>query len=131
MNKQDIKNIKKRYLLWLYKTAKESLDKIERKFTQSEIDRLILKELEKQDKYNKVKKFIGEFRIYIQNKEKDGLSLKYENKDLNPDYLFLVLKLKAIEKTIISELGRVGLKQIKSHYEQEMTERILRSAENR
>ena len=129
MNKQDIKNLKKRYLLWLYKTTKEPLDKIERKFTQLEIDRFILKELEKRDTDNRVNKFSDEFKLYIQNKEKEGLGLKYKNKELKPEYLFLVLKLKTIEKAIIRELGKAGLEKIKSLYEKEMTERILKSAE--
>ena len=45
MDAKEIKNLKKRYLIWFYKTAKEALDKIERKFTQTEIDKFILKEL--------------------------------------------------------------------------------------
>ena len=45
MDAKEIKNLKKRYLIWFYKTTKEALDKIERKFTQMEIDKFILKEL--------------------------------------------------------------------------------------
>lgn len=125
MNKADLASLKKRYLFWLYKTTKEALDKIERKFTQIEIDRSILKDLEKQDKDNKIGKFIDEFRAYTQNKEKDGLSLKYENKELKPDCLFLVFKLKAIEKAIVKFFGKSGLKEIKDAYEKEMLKRIL------
>lgn len=125
MTMQDTQNLKKRYLIWLYKTTKEAQDKIERKFTQIEIDRSILKDLEKQDKDNKIGKFIDEFRAYIQNKEKDGLSLKYENKELKPDCLFLVLKLKAIEKAIAKIFGKPILNEIKDTYEKEMIKRIL------
>jgi hypothetical protein len=126
----DRKNLKKRYLIWLYKTTKEALDRIERKFTQLEIDRFILEELKKQDKNNQVEKFIREFEVYIQNKEKDGLSLKYSGKKLNPEYQFLILKLNAIEKAIIKNLGKNALTQIQSLYEKEMTERILKSTEH-
>lgn len=125
MNKADLASLKKRYLFWLYKTTKEAVDKIERKFTQLEIDRFILKDLEKQDKDNKAVKFIDDFRAYIQNKEREGLSLKYENKELKPDYLFSVLKLKAIEKAIAKFFGKSRIKEIKDAYEKEMQRRIL------
>lgn len=131
MDKIDLLNLKKRYLIWLYKTTKEAWDKIERKFTQIEIDRFILKEIEKEDKDKKLSKFIKEFKVYIQNKEKDGLALKYENKQLKPDYLFLVMKLKAIEKSVAKELGKETLKEVKSLYEKEMVERILKGTEQR
>jgi hypothetical protein len=131
MDKNDILNLKKRYLIWLYKTTKESLDKIDRKFTQLEIDRFIFKELEKSANNLKDKKFLEEFNAYIENKEKEGQKLKYEGKDLKPEYHFLVLKLKAIEKAITKELGTKGLEEIKSLYQKEMVERILRSTEHR
>ncbi len=127
MNRHDTLNLKKRYLIWLYKVAKEAQDKIERKFTQLEIDRFILKELEKENVH---KNFIAEFKQYIENKEKDGLGLKYKNNKLSPDYLFLASKLKAIEKAVIHELGKKALKEIKALYEKEMTERILKSTEH-
>ncbi len=130
MAKQDLKNLKKRYLIWLYTTTKEALDKIERKFTQLEIDKFILKELNKLDKSCKARQFIADFAAYIQNKEKEGLSLKYENKELRPDYYFLILKLKAVEKAIIKEAGKKFLEEIKLLYEMEMMERILKSTEH-
>ncbi len=130
MDRQDALNLKKRYLIWLYKTTKEALDRVERKFTQLEIDRFILKEIKKQDKSNGLAKFIEEFKVYIRNKEKDGLSLKFAGSKLKPEYQFLVLKLKAVEKAIIKNLGRGALNQIKSLYEKEMTERILKSTEH-
>ena len=130
MNKLDSKNLKKRYLIWFYKTAKEALDKVERKFTQSEIDRFILKELKKNNKEKTVEEFIAQFEEYVQKKEQDGLSLKFENKKLKPHYAFLVLKLEAVEKAIIKELGKKALDEIKLLYEMEMIERILRSTEH-
>ena len=130
MEKRDIKNLKRRYLIWFYKTTKEALDRIERKFTQAEIDRFILKELQKSDKSKKADKFIAEFQAYIRNKEKDGLALKLEGKNLKPEYYFLGLKLQATEKAISREFGRKALGQIKAQYEKEMTERILKSTEH-
>ena len=47
MDKKDEKNLRIRYLTWLYKTTKEAFDCYERKFTQLEIDEFILKEMEK------------------------------------------------------------------------------------
>ena len=128
--KQDLKNLKKRYLIWFYKATKEALDKIERKFTQVDIDRFILKELKKFDKHKIAGSFIAQFSDYIDKKEQDGLNLKFENKKLKPEYLFLVLKLQAIEKAIVKELGKKALDEIKRLYETEMTERILRSTEH-
>ena len=112
MNKQDVRNLRKRYLVWLYKTTKEAFDKYERKFTQTDIDKDLL------------------YREYISAKENSCLELKYQGKKTNPEFIFLDLKLNAIEKLITKELGRRGLEKIKAHYEQEMTKRILRSVEH-
>jgi hypothetical protein len=131
MEKQDILNLKKRYLIWLYKTTKEAWDKVERKFTQLDIDRAILDELNKLDSSKRAKSFIEGFANYIRNKEKEGLDLKYEGSKLKPDYYFLDLKLRAIEKVIVRELGKKALGEIKSLYEKEMTERILKSTEHK
>jgi len=130
MDKQEIKNLKKRYLVWFYKTCKEALDKIERKFTQLEIDNFVLQELKRQNRDKKLDKFIEEFKEYIRNKESDGLGLKYSGNTLKPEYLFLVAKLRAVEKAIAKELGKKALSEIKLLYEMEMTERILKSTEH-
>ena len=129
MNKKDLLNLKKRYLVWFYKTAKEALDKIERKFTQSQIDRLILKDLRQKEKPD-LKKLIDDFQSYIENKEKAGWDLKYAGESLKADYKFLSLKLEAIEKVIVKTLGAKALLEVKSLYEEEMTERILKSTEH-
>jgi len=130
MDKKEIKALKKRYLTWFYKTARETLDKIERKFTQLEIDKLILKELKAKSKDKKNDKFIAEFEAYILNKEMDGMELKFEGKQLKPEYVFLELKVKAIEKAIVKELGIKALDEIRTLYEKEMTRRILASTEH-
>lgn len=125
MEKEDIKNLKKRYLLWLYKTTKEAVEKIERKFTQLEIDKFIIKEIKRHGKDKGLEKLIREYSEYIENKEKEGINLKFERGALRPDYKFLVLKLKAIEKAIVRESGNTGLRKIKDNYNQEMLRRIL------
>jgi len=137
MNKQDVKNLRKRYLIWLYKTTKEEFDKYERKFTQTDIDKDLLLEMENQllgvylphEKAN-LEKFVNQYREYISGKEKACLELKYQGKKTNPEFIFLDVKLNAVEKLIVKELGRRGLERIKALYELEMVERILRSAEH-
>ena len=134
MNNQDIKNLKKRYFIWLYKTAKEAFDKDERKFTQVDIDKDILAEMEKEllgsylpHEKDAIQRQINDFQKYIENKERACSELRDQHKKINPDFIFLEIKLDAIEKIIARELGRRGLQEIRSLYEKEMTERILKS----
>ena len=134
MNNQDVKNLKKRYFIWLYKIAKEAFDKDERKFTQVDIDKDILAEMEKEllgsylpHEKDALQRHINDFQKYIENKEKTCSELRDQHKKINPDFIFLEIKLDAIEKVIVRELGRRGMDEIKSLYEKEMTERILKS----
>ena len=138
MNKQDVKNLRKRYFIWLYKTTKEEFDKYERKFTQTDIDKDLLLEMENQlmgaflpHEKEYLEKFVNQYREYISSKEKACLELKYQGKKTNPEFLFLDVKLNAIEKLIVKELGGRGLERIKALYEREMTQHILKSTESR
>lgn len=131
MNKQDVANLEERYLIWLYKTTKEAFDKYERKFTQMEIDEFILKEIEKElkDTYmpsekKALEKYVNDFRDYIAKKENACLKLKYKGKRTNPEFIFLDVKLEAIEKAIARELGKEALQEIKESYQQQMVKRI-------
>jgi hypothetical protein len=137
MNSQDVKNLKKRYFIWLYKTTKEAFDKFERKFTQTEIDKDILKEIENTlmgsylpHEKAELEKMVNSFQEYIAAKEKSCLELKYQGLKTNTEFIFLDVKLSAIEKLIVKEFGRRGLEEIKSLYEKEMTRRILRSTDH-
>lgn len=137
MDKQDVNSLTKRYLIWLYKTTKEAFDRYERKFTQLEVDELLLQEIEKELKASylpseakDLSKFVNDFRAYIAEKEKACLALKYKGKRTNPDFIFQDVKLNAIEAVIKKYLGAKGLTEIKKAYEKEMTERILRSTEH-
>jgi len=132
MDKQDEKNLKIRYLVWLYKTTKEAFDRYERKFTQLDIDESILKEMEQELKSSylpqekkQLEKFINGFRNYIAEKEKGCLKLKYKGKKTDPAFLFLDVKLNSIEKIIQDEFGKESLEEIKESYQQEMLRRIL------
>ena len=131
METQDLKDLKKRYLIWFYKVTKEALDRIERKFTQVQIDRFISAELKKQDKNRQLGKYIAEFDAYLANKEQEGFNLKFNGKELKPEYAFLSFKLKAIEKAVTREFGKKVLVELKSLYEEEMTQRILKSTEHK
>ena len=138
MDKQDVKNLKKRYLIWLYMTTKEAFDRYERKFTQFDIDEFMLFEMEKElkDAYlpagKKVfEKHINDFRDYIAKKEEICMKLKYKGKRINPEFLFLDIKLQAVEKAIVKELGSRALDEIKDFYEQEMTLKISRGVKHK
>ena len=138
MDKQDVANLKKRYLVWLYKTTKEAFDRYERKFTQLEVDEAILKgiEYEFKDSYllkekEELERYVNEYRNYIIEKEESCLKLKYKGKMINPEFIFLDAKLNAIEDIIRKEFGERALKEIKELYEQEMTRRILAAAEQK
>lgn len=138
MDSNDIKNLKKRYFIWLYKTTKEAFDKYERKFTQLDIDKSILSNMERGLKgaylpheKKALETDINKFKLYIEEKEKACLKLKYKGKKINPEFLFLDVKLGAIEKEITDELGNKSLEEIKSLYEEEMIERILKSKEHK
>ncbi len=132
MDKKDELNLKARYLVWLYKTTKEAFDRYERKFTQIEIDELLLKEIEAQLKdtflpreKEALEKFVNEYREYIANKEEDCLKLKYKGKKINPEFLFLDVKLEAVEKVIRRELGKAFLEKLRQDYHEEMLRRIM------
>ena len=136
MDKKDEKNLKIRYLTWLYKTAKEAFDRYERKFTQLEIDEFILKEMEKELKGSylpqgkkTLEKLVNDFRNYIAEKEKACLKLKYKGKKIDPEFIFLDVKLDAIEKAIVQEMGKDALDKIKEDYQQEMLKRIMEQKE--
>jgi len=137
MNKQDLRNLKKRYFIWLYKTTKEAFDKYERKFTQVDIDQDILVEMEKElmgaylpHEKDALQKYINDFQRYIEDKEKACSELRDQGKKKNPEFLFLDIKLNAIEKIIAQELGRRALERIKALYELEMVDRILKSKDH-
>lgn len=138
MDEKDVLALKKRYLLWLYKTTKEAFDRYERKFTQLEIDKFILEEVSREcrqaylfDEREAIGEQVEAMRVYVTEKENACLKLKYRGKKINPEYLFLDIKLQALEKAIVKELGNEELRRIKNLYEQEMSERILHSREEK
>ena len=137
MDNRDLQNLTWRYLLWLYKTTKEAFDRYERKFTQLEIDAALLREMKRQLKgaympheKKALEKYINEFRVYIAEKEKTSLQLKYKGRKTNPEFLFLDVKLSAIEEVIREKFGAEELARIKALYEEEMSRRIMTATEH-
>lgn len=136
LDTQEVSRLKRRYLIWLYKTIKESLDRIDRKFTQLDIDRKIYEQLKKidvlEDRQN-WNKLLVDFSDYIVKKEREALSLKFidSKRKLKADYLFLKSKLNVVEKIISAQFGKKELRRIKSLYEDEFVKRILEEREYR
>lgn len=128
---KDIKNLKFRYLLLFYKAAKQEFDRIERKFTQLEIDKKILENMKEKmrrlepELKNGLTNYFEEFKDYLVKKERGRNVLKLEKESLRPEYLFLSLKLRVIEEIIVRELGEDKKDEIKALYETEMRKRIL------
>ena len=128
----------RRYLLWAYKTTRESLERIERKTTQLVIDTYIQSEIAqrktslKSKDLAQYKKLVEEFDQYIAAKQADEKSLKYagSTKDLNPQYLFLIHRLAAIEAAIVHFLGKKALKQFDKLFNEEFSRRILESRDH-
>ena len=138
MDKTDLKNLKKRYLIWLYKTTKEAFDRYERKFTQLDIDKFMLKRIDigLQNSYLPQEKealegFIIDFIKYIEDKESSCAEMRQSGKKIHAEFLFLDMKLQAVEDAIVKELGKRALVRIKDMYEKEVIQRILKSTENK
>jgi len=135
---QEDKKLIRRYLIWCYKTLKEDLDCIDRKFTQLQADYKVLNYLSGKGsrakgtskEYNKL---LDEFKAYIRHKEDSAVGIKFvsgKKGRLQPEYQFLIDRLGSVEKTIDHFLGRKELKKIQALYEEEMTRRILEAREH-
>jgi len=125
---QEHKNLIRRYLLWAYKSTKESFERIERKTTQLLIDEYLLAHLAK-----KGARIPDEFKEYIAQKRKDEKKLKFTDtggKELHPEYVYLKNRLAAIEAAIKYFLGTKELKNISKLYEVEFTRRILEARDH-
>ncbi len=133
------RRLMKRYLIWCYKTTKEDLDRVDRKFTQLIVDNFLLNDISKnrgerngvdQKSYDKA---IKDFRQYMAQKELDSYHAKFADRSharLQANYVYLRNRLAAIEKAIIHFLGKKELMIIQSLYEEEMTRRILEAREH-
>ncbi len=128
----DEKRLHGRYLLWLYKMTREEIEKVERKFTQLAVDRELEADLARasaglaQEARQGVAAFLEEWRTYIAQKESDARKLKFDDRGrVAGKYLFLTLKLEAVEAAIRRREGAKGLNRIKALYEEMCVRRIL------
>lgn len=129
------KTLIRRYLVWCYKTTREDLDRIDRKFTQLTVDDFILTNLEKISgpEGQVLNKSIEGFKVYIDKKKESALAEKFSDphrKQLQPQYLYLCKRLSAVESAVRFFLGPQELGKIRTLYESEMTTRILQAREH-
>ncbi len=128
----------RRYLLWLYKTTKDELDRIDRKFTQLDVDRFIsdhffriLGRLNKKSR-DALGPFFREWDAYIDTKEKDAEGLKYVGpEELEAHYAFLHLKLQAVLLAARRFLGTKSVQEFQRLYEAKAIENILADTSGR
>ena len=129
----------RRYLLWLFKTTKESFERIERKTTQLVVDEYILERIKTAGSGVPVSArkgydgLVEEFKTYIKTKRADELKLKFLNgkgKSLHPQYVYLKNRLQAVEAAIRHFLGEKELRAMRSLYEKEFTGRILQARDH-
>lgn len=138
LEKADLRMLSRRYLLWFYKATKDEVDKIERKFTQLEMDREIEKLLEKEAKLlgaatsQGVAPHLKAWREYVFEKESEAQKLKFSDDGrIQPEYLFLHLKLKAVERVTTARFGRKTLCEFKKICETAAVKRIAEDASGR
>ena len=135
----DERKLYRRYLLWCYKTTRESLERVDRKFTQLAVDYFLLKELGRapeskntaRDK--KCQAQIVSFRRYVAHKEKSAYSDKYEagrDGEWKAEYWYLQKRLEAVKKAIRFFLGKGELARMETLYDEEMVSRILQARDH-
>ncbi len=133
------RDLVKRYLIWCYKTTKEDLDRIDRYFTQLQVDSYILEKLTKSKDYkslrnnNKYRSIVNEYKAYMEKKRDRVTKQKFKDfkKDvLNPEYKYLVNRFGSIKDAICHFLGKKELDIINNLYEKEMTKRILEAKDH-
>ncbi len=135
---QDRDSLYKRYLFWLYKTIREDLDRTDRKFTQLVLDERIAALLERdaaaldKDLRQGVGSFIEEWKTYIAQKADDAHKLKFSESGMPMfEYVFLRLKLRAVERLIVERLGRRRLNEFKRRLEEAAMQGILQDHSGR
>lgn len=132
LTQEDEKSLIKRYLFWLYKTIKDELDKIDRKFTQLRVDKDIQKLLKKwaskagARNEEALEPFLKEWQEYVFQKDSDAQRLKFDESGcVSAAYLFLHMKFAAVCQITRSQFGPAVLKEFKRLYEEAALKRIL------
>lgn len=121
----------RRYLLWAYKTTRESFERIERKTTQLLVDDYVLAHVS--NKKGTPPAMLAEFKGYVEQKRKDELKLKYNGKDkkrFRSEYIYLKNRLAAIEGAVRHFLGEKEMRRMKDLFEEEFTRRILEARDH-
>ncbi len=113
--------------MWCYKSTKDELDRIDRKFTQLKVDDFILGKLSAMSGEEKqiLERSIAEFKDYIVKKEESAAAEKS-----TPKHVYLKARLSAVEDAVKHFLGAPELKKIIALYEAEMTGRILQARDH-
>ncbi len=117
----------RRYLLWAYKTTRESFERIERKTTQLVIDAYLRQQLSTKQVD------LTAFDQYIKTKQSDELAQKYTDSTkatLNPQYIYVRERLEAIELAVVKFLGKEALVEFEQLFEAEFSRRILESRDH-
>src|SRR3989338_509578 len=128
------KKLIRRYLIWCYKTTKETVDRVDRKITQLMIDQSLLKNLQaeasqmKGQDHTAFLKKMEEFKEYIHKKEEGLYADTHAEK--RPEYIYQIKRLRAVEECINKFLGKKELQEIEESYQSEMTRRIWESREH-
>lgn len=113
----------RRYLIWAYKSTKESFDRLERKTTQLMADDHILKGVLQQPTGGvEYQKLVGDYKEYIAKKQQTPVS--------QDQHLYLKNRLISVERTIKEFLGEKELKAIAAAYEAEFIRRIWESRDH-
>ena len=125
------KSLEKRYLFWLYKTTRDELDRIDRKFTQLEIDRGMQK-IFREHEGGALASFVEEWDRYIANKQAEAKKLKFDDKGgVLPSYAFLRLKLEAVRGLTSKLFGARLVREFEEMVEAAAMENILQDNSGR
>ena len=117
------KALLRRYLVWAYKSTKESFDRLERKTTQLLADEYILKQLLKtKASGEEYEQLVGEYKDYIAKKRQMPVP--------QAQHRYLKNRLQAVEAAITHFLGHKELGKISAAYEEEFTRRIWESKDH-
>jgi hypothetical protein len=114
----------RRYLIWAYKSTKESFDRLERKTTQLLADEFILKAMSQRSggSDKEYGRLLGEFKGYIENKKAQPVA--------PGKYRYFRDRLASVEEAITYFLGKKELASIRRSYEEEFVRRIWSSTEH-
>ena len=121
----DVGSLQKRYLFWLYKTTKDELDRIDRKFTQLDIDREMLDIFRHQADIapdvvrGGLDALAREWKEYVAGKEADARKLRFDDEGrVLASYYFLHLKLKGTLAIARRRFGANMFRYFKRLYEE-------------